>query len=107
MEQLTGSKWGKNDKAVYCHSAYLNYMQSISWEMLGWMNHKLELRLMEEISATSDTSFSSAYVARKCLPYHVVLRITRNNIHKDLAMFLGYALLKPSLKDFEYYLASI
>ena len=37
MEQLTGSKQGKESfKAVYCHSAYLTYMQSTSWEMLGW-----------------------------------------------------------------------
>ena len=36
-------------KAVYCHPAYLTYMQSTSCEMLDWMNHKLELRLPEEI----------------------------------------------------------
>ena len=36
------------DKVVYCHPAYLTYMQSTSWEMLGWMNHKLESRLLEE-----------------------------------------------------------
>ena len=42
MEQQTGSKSGKeNVKAVYCHPAYLTYMQSTSWEMLGWMKHKL------------------------------------------------------------------
>ena len=42
MEQLTGSKLGKEyDKAVYCHSAYLTYMQSTSWETLGWKKHKL------------------------------------------------------------------
>ena len=42
----TGSKLGKECiKAVYCHSAYLAFMQSTSWEMPGWMNHKLELRL--------------------------------------------------------------
>ena len=36
MEQLTGSKLGKEYiKAVYCHPAYLTYMQSTSWEMLG------------------------------------------------------------------------
>ena len=36
MEQQTGSKSGKeNIKAVYCHTAYLTYMQSTSWEMLG------------------------------------------------------------------------
>ena len=43
MEQQTGSKWGKEYvKAVYCHTAYLTYMQSTSWEMLGWKKHKLE-----------------------------------------------------------------
>ena len=43
MEQQTSSKLGKEYiKAVYCHSAYLTYMQSTSCEMLGWMNHKLD-----------------------------------------------------------------
>ena len=47
MEQLTGYKLGKEDmKAIYCHSAYLTYMQSTSWETLGWMKHKLESRLL-------------------------------------------------------------
>ena len=41
-------------KAVYCHPAYLIYMQSISCEMLGWIKHKLESRLLGEISVTSD-----------------------------------------------------
>ena len=45
MEQQTGSKLGKEYiKAVYCHPAYLTYMQSTSWEMLDWMKHKLESR---------------------------------------------------------------
>ena len=43
MEQQTGSKSGKQYvKAVYCHPAYLTYMQSTSWEILVWMKHKLE-----------------------------------------------------------------
>ena len=51
MEQQTGSKSGKEYvKAVYCHPAFLTYMQSTSWEMLGWMKHKLEWRLHGEIS---------------------------------------------------------
>ena len=55
MKQRTGSKLGKeNVKAVYCHPAYLTYMQSTSYEMLGWMTHKLESRLPGEISTTSD-----------------------------------------------------
>ena len=55
MEQQTGSKLGKEYvKAVYCHPAYLPYMQHISCEMPGWMKHKLESRLPGEISITSD-----------------------------------------------------
>ena len=55
MEQQTGSKSGKeNVKAVYCHPAYLTYMQNTSGEMLGWRKHKLESRFMGEISITSD-----------------------------------------------------
>ena len=55
MEQQTSSKLGKEYvKAVYCHPAYLTYMQNISCEMLGWMKHKLESRFMGEISITLD-----------------------------------------------------
>ena len=51
VEQQTGSKLGKEYiKAVYCHPAYLTYMQSTSWEMLGWRKHKLESRLQENIN---------------------------------------------------------
>ena len=54
MEQQTGSKSGKEYvKAVYCHPAYLTCMPSTSCEMPGWMKHKLELRLLGEMS-TSD-----------------------------------------------------
>ena len=55
MEQPTGSKLGKKYvKATYCHPAYLTYMQSTLCEMLRWMKHKLESRLLGEISITSD-----------------------------------------------------
>ena len=55
MEQQTGSKLGKEYvKAVYCHLAYLTYMQSKSSEMPGWMKHKPESRLLREIPITSD-----------------------------------------------------
>jgi len=55
MEQRTDYKLGKKYvKAVYCHPAYLTYMQSTSCGMSGWMNHKLESRLQGEISITSD-----------------------------------------------------
>ena len=50
MEQQTGCKLGKEYvKAVYCHHAYLTYIQSTSWETLGWMKHKLESWLPGEI----------------------------------------------------------
>ena len=55
MEQQTASKSGKKYvKVVYCHPVYLTYVQSTSWEMLGWMKHKLESRLPGEISITAD-----------------------------------------------------
>ena len=50
MEQQTGAKSAKEYvKAVSCHPAYLTYMQSTSWEMLGWMKHKLESELLWQI----------------------------------------------------------
>ena len=55
MEQQTDAKSGKEYiKAVYCHPAYLTYMQSTSCEIPGWMKHKLESRLQGEISVTLD-----------------------------------------------------
>jgi len=49
MEQLTGSKLGKEyHKAVYCYPLYLTYVQSTSCEMPSWMNHKLESKLLRE-----------------------------------------------------------
>ena len=55
MEQQPGSRLGKEYvKAVYCHPAYLTYMQSTSCKMLDWMKHKLESRLLAEISVISD-----------------------------------------------------
>ena len=55
ISQHTGSKSGKGYiKAVYCHSVYLTYMQNTSCEMAGRMKHKLESRLLGEISITSD-----------------------------------------------------
>ena len=55
MKQWTGFKLGKEYiKAVYCHPAYLTYMQSTSCEMPGWIKLKMESRLPREISITSD-----------------------------------------------------
>ena len=59
MEQQTGSKSGQEYvKAVYCHPAYLTYMQSTSYEILGWRKCKLESRLLEEILITSDVQMT-------------------------------------------------
>ena len=55
MEQQTGSKLGKEYiKVIYCHPAYLTFMQSTSCEMPGGMKHRLESRLPGGISITSD-----------------------------------------------------
>ena len=55
MEQWTCSELGKEYiKAIHCQPAYLTYMQNISRKALGWMKHKLESRLLGEISVTSD-----------------------------------------------------
>ena len=54
MELWTGFKLGNEyTKAVYCHPAYLTSIQSTSCEMLGWMKHKLESRLLGETATTS------------------------------------------------------
>ena len=59
-EQQIGSKWGKEYvKAVYCHPACLTSVQSTSYEMPGWMKHKLESRLPGEISITSDMQMTA------------------------------------------------
>ena len=64
MEQWTGSKLGKEYvKAVYGHSAYLIYMQSTSCEMPDWIKHKLESRLLGEISTTSDNADDTTLMA--------------------------------------------
>ena len=61
-EQWTGFKLGKAYvKAVYSHAVYLTYMQSTPCEMPCWMKHKLESRLPEEISRTSDMQMTPPY----------------------------------------------
>ena len=65
MEQWTGSKFGKEYiKAVYCHPAYLTYMQNTSCEMPGWMKHKLESRLPGEVSIISDMQMTPPLLQR-------------------------------------------
>ena len=54
-------------KAVYCHLAYLTYMQSTSYEMPGWMKNKLESRLPGEISISSDMQMEKSEEELKSL----------------------------------------
>ena len=64
MEQQNGSKEEKEYvKFAYCHPAYLTYIQSTSCEMPGWMNHKLESRLLREISVASDMQMTPPFMA--------------------------------------------
>ena len=66
MEQQTGSKLGKEYvKAVYCHPTYLTYMQNTSCKMPGWMKHKLESKLLGDISIISDTQMLHHTYGRK------------------------------------------
>ena len=61
MEQWTDSELGKEYvKAVYCHPAYLTYIQNISCKMPGQMKHKLESILPGEISITSDMEMTGS-----------------------------------------------
>ena len=62
MEQWTSSKLRKEyNKTVYCHPAYLTYMQSTSCEMQDWMNYKLKSRLPGEVSIASDMEMKPPY----------------------------------------------
>ena len=70
MEQQTGSKWEKKYiKAVYCHPAYLTYMQNTTCEMTGWMKYKLESRLPGEITITSDMQMTPPLWRRTKEPF--------------------------------------
>ena len=66
MRQHTVSKLEKEYvRAVYCHPAYLAYLQSTSCKMLGWLKQKLESRLPGEISITSDMQITPHGYGRK------------------------------------------
>ena len=67
MEKQTGFKLGKEYvKAIHCHPAYLTHMENnTSCKMLSWMNHRLESRLLGEITVTSDTQMIPPFYGRK------------------------------------------
>ena len=86
MEQHTGSILGMQYvKAVFCHPAYLTYMQSTSGKMLGWMKHKLESRLLGEISITSDMQMSP--------PIWQKVKNKRAFFFKNFILFLNFTIL--------------
>ena len=91
MKQQTGSKSGKEYvKAVYCHPAYLTYMQSTSWEMPGWMKHKLKsnLRYADDttLMAESEEALKSLLMKVKEESEKVDLKL---NIQKTKIMASG------------------
>ena len=93
MEQQIGSKLGKEYvKAIYCHSAYLTYMQSVSCEMPRWMNLKLESRSPGKISITSDMQMISP-----CRWYHLQMTESEEEL-KSLLMKVKEESEKGGLK---------
>ena len=100
MEQQTGSKSGKKHvKAVYCHPACLTYTQSTSCKMPGWMKHKLESRLPEEIPRTSDTQmtplFSFTFIKRPLSSSSLYAIRVVSSVYLKLLVFL-LAILIPA-----------
>ena len=66
-----GSKLGKEyNKAVYCHPGYLMYMQRTSCEIQGWLSHKLESRLLGEISTTLDVQMVDTTLMAELMKGH-------------------------------------
>ena len=63
---MNSFRLGKKDvEALYCHPAYLAYIQSTSCEILGWMNHRVESRLLGERSATSDMQIDTTLMTER------------------------------------------
>ena len=98
MEQQTGSKLGKEYvKAVYCHPAYLTSMQSTSWEMPGWMKHKLKLRFgrlsfyfaYSFLCCAKTFKFNQVPLVDFCFYFHY----SRRCVIEDLAWFLSMSVL--------------
>ena len=98
MEQWTGSKLGKEYiKAIYCHPAYLTYVQSTSCKMPGWMKHKLESRLLGEISINLRYADDTTLVAESEEELKSFLMKVKQESGK--AAFSSLAQLCPTLWD--------
>ena len=87
MEQQTGSKLGKEYiKAAYCHPAYLTYMQSTSCNMLGWINHKMESRLLGEISTSKISEDTTLMAESKEELKSLLMKVKEENEKADLKL---------------------
>ena len=99
MEQQTGSKSGKEHvKAVYCHPAYLTYMQSTSWGTLGWRKHKLESRLPGEISITSDTQVTTTLMAESEELQRLLIKVKEESVKVGLKLNIQKTKIMASSK---------
>ena len=97
MEQRTGSKLGKEyDKAVYCHSIYFTSMQTISCKMSGWMNHKMESRLLIEIATTSDIQLIPLMVESEEQLMSLLMRIKEENEKAGLKLNIQNTMIMAS-----------
>ena len=87
MEQQTGSKSGKEYvKAVYCHPAYIIYMQSISCKILGWMKHKLNINNLRyadytTLMAETEEELKSLLMKEESEKAGLKLNIQKNEDH--------------------------
>ena len=87
IEQLTGSKFGREYiKVLYCHLAYLIYMQSTSCKVLGCMNHEPESRLLGEISTTSAVEMISLMAENEEELYSLFMRVQEKSEKADLKL---------------------
>ena len=87
MKQRTASKLGKEYvTAVYCHPAYLTSMQSTSCEMPGWMNHKLESRLLGEMSTTSYADDTTLMAESEEELKNLLIRVKEESEKADLKL---------------------
>ena len=97
MEQRTGSKLGKEyDKAVYCHSIYFTSMQTMSCKMSGWMNNKMESRLLIEIATSSDMQLIPLMVESEEKLMSLLMRIKEENEKAGLKLNIQNTMIMAS-----------
>ena len=103
MEPQTGSNSGKEYvKAVYCHPAYLTYMQSTSWEMLCWMKHKMGIKItgrnINNLRYADDTTLMAESEELKSLLMKVKEESEKVGLKLNIQKIRSWYLV-PSLHD--------